>query len=90
MLDLSQEAPDYKHYTPLHFALEEKNQDIVEMLVGNPERCADINVPPISGYADILEFACQESDEDCTKSLLLHPEAKSSKFLLSAWKRAVQ
>ncbi|KAH7002810.1 hypothetical protein EDB82DRAFT_518881 [Fusarium venenatum] len=67
MLDLSQEAPDYKHYTPLHFALEEKNQDIVEMLVGNPERCADINVPPISGYADILEFACQESDEDYIK-----------------------
>ncbi|KAF0640929.1 hypothetical protein FPSE5266_00694 [Fusarium pseudograminearum] len=88
-VDLSQKATRFTPYTPLHYALKEKNQDIVQMLVSNPTRHADINVA-IPGYTNILEFACDEFDEGCIKTLLLHPEAKSPKFLTSAWKRIVK
>ncbi|KAF5228499.1 hypothetical protein FAUST_11046 [Fusarium austroamericanum] len=79
----------FTDYTPLQLALKEENHEIVQMLVCDPKRHADINVANI-GCPDLLEFACRESDEDCIKMLLLHPETKSSKFLTSAWKRAIQ
>ncbi|CAG2009707.1 unnamed protein product [Fusarium graminearum] len=88
-VDLSQRSTGYMGYTPLHFALKKKNQQIVQMLVCNPKRHADIDVPS-SESPDLIEFACRESDRHCIETLLLHPEAKSSKFLTSAWKRAVQ
>lgn len=88
-VDLNQKATRFTPYTPLHYALENKNQDIVQMLVANPTRHADINVA-IPEYTNILEFACDNSDDGCIKTLLLHPEAKSPKFLTSAWKRIVK
>ncbi|PCD24237.1 hypothetical protein FGRA07_11216 [Fusarium graminearum] len=78
-----------KNYAPLHFALWKKNHEIVKLLVSSPKRHADIYIT-IPGYTDNLEFACQRSDKDCIQALLLHPEARSPKFLVSVWKRAVQ
>ncbi|GKU22008.1 unnamed protein product [Fusarium langsethiae] len=86
-VDLSQKSTI--DYTPLHFGLEEKNHEIIKMLVSNPKRRANINVAS-PGCPDILEFACRRSDKECIKLLLLHPEAKSPKFLTSGWKRAVK
>ncbi|EKJ79093.1 hypothetical protein FPSE_00694 [Fusarium pseudograminearum CS3096] len=89
-VDLNQKSNSRRNsYAPLHFALEEKNREIIKMLVSSPERHADIYTT-IHGYTDALEFACWNSNEDCIESLLLHPEARSPKFLVSAWKWAVQ
>ncbi|XEV01294.1 hypothetical protein FSHL1_006581 [Fusarium sambucinum] len=89
-VDLDPKSSDSMKYTPLCFALEKECREIVEMLVCNPKRHANINMPPRPGYADALEFACQRSNEDCVRSLLVHPEATTPMFLTSVWKRAVQ
>ncbi|KAF4954261.1 hypothetical protein FGADI_5386 [Fusarium gaditjirri] len=88
-VDVNHQATGYLDYTPLHFALEGKNHKIVEMLVRNSKRLPDLNIA-CSDCPNLLEFAYEESDEGCIKALLLHPEARSSKLLTSAWKRIIQ
>ncbi|KAH7154391.1 ankyrin repeat-containing domain protein [Fusarium sp. MPI-SDFR-AT-0072] len=88
-LDLNRKATGHSDYTPLHFALNERNHGIVKLLLDDPRITHGLGAAKCDGL-NLLEFAFKLSDPRCLTTLLLHHHTKSTVFFMTGWERIVQ
>ncbi|KAF0644684.1 hypothetical protein FPSE5266_11354 [Fusarium pseudograminearum] len=74
-----QKATKCDNYTPLHFALFNKNPAIVQLLLDHPEGHVIWTERDENGFT-VIQFAIMNADSDCLHRLLMHPTVQPSEL----------
>ncbi|RGP72455.1 serine threonine phosphatase [Fusarium sporotrichioides] len=81
-IDIRRKASRFRHYTPLHFALEAENATIVELLLNHAEGHELLSETDKYGLTPI-NFAVENPNQKCLFQLIMHSKAGPGSFSCS-------